>query len=169
MAAYVEECRHLGIPFIYDPSQQIIRLEPDTLRLGIRACRALFCNDYEFGLITEKTGLTLDAILQQTDFLVITRGEHGSDVYSREETLHVPAVPPRVPAEPTGVGDAFRGGFLKGYAHALSLERCGQLGALAAAYCLEKEGTQGHAFTLEEFLARFRETFGGGDEIDRLG
>jgi len=169
MAAYVEECGQLGIPFIYDPSQQIIRLEPDTLRLGIRACRALFCNDYEFGLITEKTGLTLDAILQQTDFLVITRGENGADVYSREETLHVPAVPPRVPADPTGVGDAFRGGFLKGYAHALSLERCGQLGALAATYCLEKEGTQGHAFTLGEFLARFRETFGGGDEIDRLG
>jgi adenosine kinase len=168
MAAYVEECGHLRIPFIYDPSQQIIRLEPDTLRLGIRTCRALFCNDYEFGLITEKTGLTLDAILQQTDFLVITRGEHGADVYSREETLHVPAVPPRVPADPTGVGDAFRGGFLKGYAHALSLERCGQLGALAATYCLEKEGTQGHTFTLGEFLARFRETFGGGNEIDRL-
>jgi len=168
MVDYVEECRALQIPYIYDPSQQIIRLEPDTLRTGIHACRALFCNDYEFGLITEKTGLTLDVILEQVSFLVITRGEHGADVYRREETLHVPAVPPRVQAEPTGAGDAFRGGFLKGYAHGLSLERCGQLGALAATYCLEKEGTQGHAFTLEEFLARFRETFGGGDEVLQL-
>lgn len=169
MAAYVEECGHLGIPFIYDPSQQIVRLEPETLRTGIRSSRALFCNDYEFGLITEKTGLTLDATLLQTSFLVVTRGEHGADIYSRDETLHVPAVPPRMLADPTGVGDAFRGGFLKGYAHSLSLERCGQIGALAATYCLEKEGTQGHAFTPGEFLARFRETFGGGYEVDRLG
>jgi adenosine kinase len=72
------------------------------------------------------------------------------------------------PADPTGVGDAFRGGFLKGYAHGLSLERCGQMGALAAAYCLEEEGTQGHSFTLDEFLARFRRTFDGGPELDRL-
>jgi len=165
MASYVDECRSLLIPYLYDPSQQIVRLEPDTLRAGIHGCRALFCNDYEFGLITEKTGLTLDAILQETSFLVITRGEHGADVYSRKDTFHVPAVPPLTLADPTGVGDAFRGGFLKGYAHGLSLERCGQMGALAAAYCLEKEGTQGHAFNLQEFVARFRETFGGGDEL----
>ncbi len=168
MAAYVVECRDLQIPYIYDPSQQIVRLEPETLRTGIHACRALFCNDYEFGLITEKTGLTLDVILGQVSFLVITRGEHGAEVYGREETFHVPAVPPRVPADPTGVGDAFRGGFLKGYAHGLSLERCGQMGALAATYCLEKEGTQGHSFTLQEFLDRFRDTFGGGNEVQRL-
>jgi adenosine kinase len=168
MAAYVDECRSLQIPYLYDPSQQTVRLEPDILRAGIHGCRALFCNDYEFGLITEKTGLTLDAILQETSFLVITRGEHGADVYSRQDTFHVPAVPPLTLADPTGVGDAFRGGFLKGYAHGLSLERCGQMGALAAAYCLEKEGTQGHAFNLQEFLARFRETFGGGDELVSL-
>jgi adenosine kinase len=160
MAAYVEECQALKIPYIYDPSQQIVRLESDTLRTGIRACRALFCNDYEFGLVTEKTGLTLDAILEQTDFLVITRGEHGADVYRQGETIHVPAVSPKIVADPTGVGDAFRGGFLKGYALGLGLERCGQMGALAATYCLEQEGTQGHRFTLEEFKARFRETFG---------
>jgi adenosine kinase len=168
MAVYVDECRELGIPYIYDPSQQIVRLEPETLRAGIRACRALFCNDYEFGLVTEKTGLTLDSILDQTEFLVITRGEHGADVYRQGETLHVPAVVPGEVADPTGVGDAFRGGFLKGYAHGLSLERCGQMGALAATYCLEQEGTQGHHFTLEEFLERFRETFGDGGALGLL-
>lgn len=163
MAAYVEECRTLKIPYIYDPSQQIVRLEADALRAGIRTCRALFCNDYEFGLVTEKTGLTLDAILEQTEFLVITRGEHGADVYQKGETIHVPAVSPEVVADPTGVGDAFRGGFLKGYALGLGLEQCGQMGALAAAYCLEQEGTQGHRFSLQEFKKRFQETFGDGD------
>jgi adenosine kinase len=163
MAAYVEECRSLGIPYIYDPSQQIVRLEAETLRAGIRSCRALFCNDYEFGLVTEKTGLTLDSILEQTEFLVITRGEHGADLYRRGETIHVPAVAPDVTADPTGVGDAFRGGFLKGYATGLGLERCGQMGALAATYCLEQEGTQGHRFTLEQFKDRFRDAFGAGD------
>lgn len=163
MAAYVEECRSLKIPYIYDPSQQIVRLEADTLRAGIRSCRALFCNDYEFGLVTEKTGLTLDAILEQTEFLVITRGEHGADVYQKGETIHVPAVSPKVVSDPTGVGDAFRGGFLKGYALGLGLERCGQMGALAAAYCLEQEGTQGHRFSLQEFKNRFQETFGVAD------
>lgn len=166
MAAYVEECRSLGIPYIYDPSQQIVRLEPDTLRAGIHSCRALFCNDYEFGLITEKTGMTLDAILGQTSFLVVTRGEHGADVYRQDQTFHVPAVPPRRLADPTGVGDAFRGGFLKGYVHDLPLERCGQMGALAATYCLEQEGTQGHTFDLEQFLVRLHEVFGDGDDPD---
>ena len=166
MAAYVDECRELAIPYIYDPSQQIVRLQPETLRAGIHGCRALFCNDYEFGLVTEKTGHTLDSILEQTEFLVITRGEHGADVYRQGETLHVPAVVPDNVADPTGVGDAFRGGFLKGYAHGLSLERCGQMGALAATYCLEQEGTQGHHFTLGEFLERFHGTF--GDDGERL-
>jgi len=168
MGAYVDECIEMVIPYIYDPSQQIVRLEPEVLRVGIAHGRALFCNDYEFGLISEKTGLGLDAIVGQVEFLVITRGEHGADVYQEGKTLHIPAVPPRKMADPTGVGDAFRGGFLKGYAHGLPLERCGQMGALAATYCLEEEGTQGHHFSLAEFVDRFRQTFDGGDELNRL-
>ena len=168
MAGYVRECQEFGIPYIYDPSQQTVRLDPDVLREGIAHGRALFCNDYEFGLISEKIELGLDAILEQVEFLVITRGEHGADVYQAGQTLHIPAVPPQAMADPTGVGDAFRGGFLKGYAHGLSLERCGQMGALAATYCLEEEGTQGHHFTLAEFLRRFRLTFDGGDELNLL-
>jgi adenosine kinase len=168
MESYVVECGQLAIPYFYDPSQQIIRLGPEVLRRGIAQARALFANDYEFGLISEKTGLGLDAILEAVEFLVITRGEHGADVYQPGVTHHIPAVLPIRPAEPTGVGDAFRGGFLTGYAHGLSLERCGQMGALAAAYCLEEEGTQGHGFTLEEFQTRFDHTFGGGTDLNRL-
>jgi adenosine kinase len=168
MAGYVAECGELGIPYIYDPSQQIVRLEAEVLREGIAHGRALFCNDYEFGLISEKVDLGLDAILEQVGFLVITRGEHGADVYQAGQMLHIPAVPPQQMADPTGVGDAFRGGFLKGYAHGLPLERCGQMGALAATYCLEKEGTQGHSFDLAEFMTRFRGLFDGGPELEPL-
>jgi adenosine kinase len=168
MIGYVEECRSLGLPFLYDPSQQIVRLGPQELRQGISDAQALFCNDYEFGMISEKTGLGLDAIVGRVEFLVITRGEHGADVYQAGHTLHVPAVPPERMADPTGVGDAFRAGFLKGFVHGLSLERCGQLGALAATYCLEQEGTQGHRFGLEEFLHRMGRVFGGGEDLDRL-
>ena len=168
MAAYVDECRELGIPYIYDPSQQIVRLEAETLRAGIRACRALFCNDYEFGLVTEKTGLTLDSILEQAEFLVITRGEHGADVYRQGETLHVPAVVPSVMADPTGVGDAFRGGFLAGYSHGFDWKLCGEIGSLAAVYCLEQNGPQSHDYTREEFVTRFREHFNDGGRLDSL-
>ncbi|HSR46858.1 MAG TPA: carbohydrate kinase family protein [Anaerolineales bacterium] len=160
MGAYVQECRELGITYFYDPSQQIVRLEPEVLRTGIAHTKALFCNDYEFGLASEKTGLGLDEILRQVEFLVITRGEHGADVYQADRTLHVPAIKPDRMADPTGVGDAFRGGFLTGYAHGLELERCGQMGALAATYCLEEDGTQGHHFDLPAFKARFLRTFG---------
>jgi adenosine kinase len=168
MEAYVQECRRLDIPFFYDPSQQIVRLGAEALRQGIAASRALFCNDYEFGLISEKTGLGLDAIVGQVEFLVITRGEHGADVYQAGATHHIPAVAPIPPIEPTGVGDAFRGGFLAGYAHGLDLAVCGQMGALAAAYCLEQEGTQGHSFTLDAFIERFRRTFEGTAELEPL-
>jgi len=168
MEAYVLECRRLGLPYFYDPSQQIVRLGPEALRVGIASARALFCNDYEFGLISEKVGLGLDAIVEQVEFLVITRGEHGAEVYQPGSTVHIPAIVPTRPAEPTGVGDAFRGGFLAGYALGLPLERCGQMGALAAAYCLEEEGTQGHGFSLEEFIARFRQTFDAAPDLEVL-
>jgi adenosine kinase len=160
MQGYVEECLDLSIPYIYDPSQQIVRLEADSLRAGIAGARALFCNDYEFGLISEKTGTGLDAILSQVGFLAITRGEHGAEVYEAGGTFHIPAIRPARVADPTGVGDAWRGGFLKGYAHGLSLEQCGRMGALAATYCLEEEGTQGHHFDLAQFARRFETTFG---------
>lgn len=160
MESYVTECRQRKIPYLYDPSQQIVRLDAAALREGIAGAESLFCNDYEFGLISEKTDLGLDAILAKVKFLVITRGEHGADLYQAHHTYHVPAIQPERMADPTGVGDAFRGGFLTGYAHGLDLERCGQMGALAATYCMEEEGTQGHHFDPPAFKARFQQIFG---------
>jgi adenosine kinase len=168
MSSYVAECHQLGLPYMYDPSQQVVRLEPETIRQGLTGCRGLFVNDYEFSLIEEKTGLGLEEARSRAEMIIITRGEAGADLYAGSEMVHVAAVSPERIADPTGVGDAFRGGFLKGHMHGLSLERCGQMGALAATYCLENQGTQGQTFKLAEFISRFRQNFDDRGELDIL-
>ena len=151
MIGYAQECSEGGIPFLYDPSQQIVRLAAEDLSFGIEQGMALFANDYELGLIQEKTGMTLNQIVSQSDFTIITLGEEGADLYLDGETIRIPTVPPHQIVDPTGVGDAFRGGFLKGYLHGLHLLTCSQMGALAATWCLENDGPQGHDYTLPEF------------------
>jgi adenosine kinase len=168
MASYVSECHRMGLPYMYDPSQQVVRLEADVIRDGLAGCRGLFVNDYEFSLIEEKTGLSLAQVQADAEMIIITRGEAGADLYAGGEMVHVPIVTPTEIVDPTGVGDAFRGGFLKGHMHGLSLECCGKMGALAATYCLENRGTQGHKFALGEFVARFRLNFDDHGELDRL-
>jgi adenosine kinase len=168
MVQYVQECQKLRIPYIYDPSQQIVRLPAAQLQEGLENCVALFANDYELSLITEKTELKLEDLLQFMDFAVITLGEEGADIFTPSGRIRVPAVPPEEIADPTGVGDAFRAGFLKGYLHGLNLKTCGQMGALAATYCLEYEGPQNHEFNLETFSIRFNKHYPPIGEVDRL-
>jgi adenosine kinase len=160
MNAYAAECTALGVPYFYDPSQQILRLSGDELQRGIEGCVGLFVNDYELALIEEKTGMESQEIVARTSFTVVTRGEHGSTLYQDGDRHQIPAVKPEIAAEPTGVGDAYRGGFLKGYVHGQPIECCCMLGALAATYCLEHLGPQGHRFELSEFSQRFRQEFG---------
>ena len=160
MAGYVRECHELGLAYIYDPSQQVVRLDAQTLLAGIRGSLAVFGNDYEFRLIEEKTGLSPEQLDTLSGFVVITRGERGVDILADGRRLHVAAVAPRVIADPTGVGDAFRGGFLKAFLHDQPLETCGRVGALAATYCLEHPGSQGHRFDLPTFIRRYRQVYG---------
>jgi adenosine kinase len=168
MKQHVAECQELGIPYLYDPSQQIVRLTGNELRTGIEGALALFVNDYEFGLAQKMTGMNATDMLKHLQFMVVTRGRHGSTVYSREKEFSIPVVPPKHIADPTGVGDAYRGGFLTGYSHTFDLETCGQMGTLAATFCLEHEGTQGHTYTPDEFIARFRQHFNDHGQLDRL-
>ena len=168
MIAYTKECTELGISYFYDPSQQILRLDPATLEAGIRGCDALFANDYELALIEDKTSLTIDDITELTNFTVITRGEDGSDLYTHEGQQHIPSVHPREIAEPTGVGDSYRAGFLKGYLHDLPLDCCCMMGALCATYSLEHLGPQSHHFELDEFVARFDSEFDSKCDLKQL-
>jgi adenosine kinase len=168
MGQYVRECHELGLAYVYDPSQQIIRLSGADLLAGIEGARAIFVNDYEYALIQKATGLDEANILSRVGFMVVTRGVAGADVFASGQMHHIPVVLPEQIVDPTGVGDAFRGGFLAGLSHGLDWETCGRMGVLAATYCLEQRGPQGHHYTPAEFVARFRRHFDDGGQLDGL-
>jgi adenosine kinase len=160
MIQYAEECRTLKIPCIFDPGQQCARMSGPELRDGIIGARILICNDYEFELIRQKTGMGESEILAVTDALIVTRGEEGSSIYQDGSRIDVKAVAPYRIVDPTGVGDAFRGGVMKGLAAGAPFQICAQIGSVAATYALEHLGGQSHAYTLDEFKARYEEHFG---------
>ena len=161
MVRHAEECRTMGIRYIYDPGQQVARSTPEELRSGIVGCNVLICNDYEFSIIETKTGLTAAGILKDSEALIITKGEHGSTIHLRNQTaIDIPAVPEERVVDPTGVGDAFRSGLIKGMAHNVDWETCGRLGSVAATYALEHVGGQSHYYTRGQFKERYEATFG---------
>jgi adenosine kinase len=160
MIQYAEECRALGVPYIFDPGQQCARMSGAELRDGIAGARVVICNDYEFELIRQKTDMSEGDVLAVADVLIVTRGEAGSSIYGGRDRVDVKAVPPSRVVDPTGVGDAFRGGLMKGLAAGASYEASAQLGSVAATYALEHLGGQSHAYTLAEFSARHEEHFG---------
>ena len=161
MTQYAEECRTLGIRYIFDPGQQCARMSGDELRDGIAGAHIVICNDYELELIRQKTGMGEADLLGQADLLIVTRGEHGSSVLNRVGTrVDVPAVEPTRIADPTGVGDAYRGGFMKGLALGASHQTCARLGSVAATYALEHLGGSSHAYRWDEFTARYERHFG---------
>jgi len=168
MCKYAHECRDLGIPYVYDPGQQVVRIEPDEIRDGITNAHSLFINEYEYELIQKHTGMKDPEIRDAVDYVVITCGECGSDIWIKDEHIKIPVVQPEKITDPTGVGDAFRGGFLKGKRLGLDWETCGQMGALAATYCLENQGPQNHSFTLKEYIERFRKNFDDNGSLDAL-
>jgi adenosine kinase len=168
MMKYARECRELGLALMYDPSQQTARMDGADLAVGLDACKILICNEYEYSLIAKKTGRSAEQIESAVPVVIVTLAEKGSRIKAGSETMNIPVVPPRRIADPTGVGDAFRGGLLTGLAHDAPWEICGRLGSLAAAYCLEEVGTQTHHFTRAEFLARYGQTFGKDPIVEKI-
>ena len=160
------ECRELGIRFIFDPSQQLARFNGEQVLAGMVGANAMTVNDYELELVKSKTGLSEAGILDRIELLVVTRGADGATLMSRQRRVDVPVATPRAIADPTGVGDAFRGGLLTGLVRGYPWEVTGRLGALAATYCLEQVGTMSHRYTLPEFVARYRENFGDAPELE---
>jgi adenosine kinase len=160
MLQYAEECRTLDIPFIFDPGQQCARMSGQELADALTGATVLILNDYELELLRQKTGLDEAALIARTATLVVTRGEEGSTITTSDSEIRIPAVMPRRIADPTGVGDAFRGGFMKGMVAGLDLETSGRLGSVAATYALEHLGGSSHAYTWAEFAARYEEHFG---------
>jgi adenosine kinase len=159
MIRHTEECRARGIPFAADPSQQLARM--DDVRELIDGAAYLFTNEYEASLCEQKTGWSSEEILSRVGVRVTTLGPKGVRIdRAGEPSLHVDAAPEVKKVEPTGVGDAFRAGFLTALSWELSLERAAQTGNLLAAHALEVAGPQEYTLHGERFVERFADAYG---------
>ncbi len=168
MDRFVAECKELGIPYLYDPGQQVVRSDPAELKRGTVGATYLFVNDYEYDLLQKHTRLTHADMLNNVQYLVVTRGKDGASVYADGKEHKIPVVKPERILDPTGVGDAFRAGFVRGVCLGLDWQTCGQIGALAATYVLEQKGTQNHYYTVPEFIERYRQNFEDQGALDAL-
>ncbi|MBN6041794.1 carbohydrate kinase family protein [Amycolatopsis sp. 195334CR] len=171
MLRHAQECRQRGYAFAVDPSQQLARMEGAQVRDFIDGAKYLFSNDYEWELLLQKTGWTEADVLSRVGLRITTLGEKGVEIVGADGTnLQVPAVPELTKADPTGVGDGFRAGFLAGLNGGLTLERSAQLGSLIAVLVLETVGTQEWLFEAKSALARISEAFGpeAAEDIARI-
>ena len=161
MLRHSAECRTRHIPFAADPSQQLAFMDGASIRQLIDGATYLFTNEYEAAMTEQKTGWSAEEILDRVGTRVVTRGRDGATILRRgEEPIEVPIATDVERVDPTGVGDAFRAGFLAGLAWELPQERCAQLGSTLASYVLETVGTQEYTFATADFLGRFTEAYG---------
>lgn len=161
MARHTEECRFRGIPFAADPSQQLARLDGPAIIQLIDGAAYLFSNEYEAGLIESKTGWTAEKILSRVGTRITTLGKAGSRIeVNGEEPILVHCPEEEAKVDPTGVGDAFRAGYLAGLAWGVAPVRCAQIGALLATYVIETVGTQEYDLARLRFVDRMAEAYG---------
>ncbi|MCS6842821.1 MAG: carbohydrate kinase family protein [Caldilineales bacterium] len=169
MRQLAEECRQMGIPFVYDPSQQLARMTGEELVESMRGARVLTVNEYELEMAKAKSGLNEAGMLELVESIVVTLGPRGSRVLNRDgRVVEAPAAAARRVVEPTGVGDAFRAGLLTGLTRGYPWEVTCRLANLAAVYVIEHPGTMSHHYTLPEFVQRYRENFGDAPELEDL-
>ena len=174
MAAHAAFCRERNIPFLYDPSQQVTRLSGEEMLEGFRDAAILIVNDYEFGILMNKTGLAREDIERRVPVLIVTHGPDGSAIHApfgSEGRLvhHIP--PAKVEGQaldPTGVGDAYRAGLLRGLRIGAPWPIAGRIGSVAAVFCLEHQGPQPPRYTPAEFLGRYVRNYGETPELERL-
>ena len=169
MDKYPRECRELDIPYIYDPSQQIVRTSGELLREGLVGADILIVNDYEYEMLKDRTGMSDDEIRASvTRAVIVTQGAEGTAIWVGGEEIKVPAAPVGQIVDPTGVGDAFRSGLIKGLALGLPWAACGRIGSVAAVYVLGTKGPQAHSYTLTEFVERYVTAFGEDEATSAL-
>jgi adenosine kinase len=166
MSQLADECRTVGIPFVYDPSQQIARMDGETLRRDMVGAHMMIVNQYESNMIMKKTGMNMDELRKAIKLLVITNGADGSEIFTNGEIISTPAFEPHEILDPTGAGDAYRAGFIVGLANEFPLKLCGAIGALNATYALEHIGPQSNSYTITEFIARFRKNYDDEGALD---
>lgn len=168
MSNYAVECRELGIPYLYDPSMQAPRMSADDLRAGFAGAQIFAGNDYEFGMMAEKLGVSEPELRGMVPITVVTKGERGASIFVEGEEFVIPAARPHNVVDPTGAGDAFRAGFVKGIVHKLPWEVIGRIASLSGVYAIEHTGGQQHHYTQQDFVKRYVENFGPSPEIEAL-
>jgi adenosine kinase len=161
MRKHTTACKTLGIPFVADPSQQLPRLDSQQTIDVVDGAKYLFNNEYEATLIEQRTGWSSEEVLEHVGVRVTTMGSKGARITSREGLdISVPVAQEKSIKDPTGVGDAFRAGFLTGLGWGLSPQRCAEVGSLLATYVIETIGTQEYILDKAEFISRLDEAYG---------
>jgi adenosine kinase len=153
-----------GIPFIFDPGQGLPMFSGPELEKFIEQARWVAVNDYEWGMLAQKTGLTMAEVAGRVEALIVTKGAEGSVVHAGGRVWEIPCAKPRALVDPTGCGDAYRAGLIHGLLHSLDWQTSGRLASLLGAIKIESRGPQNHAFTREELLRRYSENFGQAPE-----
>jgi len=160
MIDHAEQFVEAGIPFIFDPGQAMPLFNGDDFRQFIDQATWVCVNDYESQLLQDRTGWSPHEIADKVEALIVTRGGKGSYIYNKDKRIDIPAAPVSAIVDPTGCGDAFRGGLIYGLMNGLSWEVTGRIAALMGAIKIEQHGTQNHTFTAEDFRDRYRDAFG---------
>ncbi len=171
MSRYADECRSLGVPFLFDPGKQTPRLSGEQILAGLEGASVLISNDYEFAMMAQKTGRTEEDLISSAPLTVVTRGKEGSTIYANETGgggAEIPVAPIAGVVDPTGAGDAYISGLVFGLARDFPLEVVGRVAALAAAYVIEQQGCQEHFYTPTEFAERYAGAFGPTPEVEAL-
>jgi adenosine kinase len=174
MERYARECRESRLPFLYDPSQQVARLNGQDLAAGIAGAAILIVNDYEYGILKQKTGLSSEELEERVPVVVVTHGADGSTISEladgRQRVRHpVPAARLEGAAlDPTGVGDAYRAGLVRGLRIGASWLVAGKMGSVAAAFALEAQGPQPPRYAVKDFTLRYRRNFGDEPALGAL-
>ena len=159
MTSLPKTYKQLNIPYIFDPGQQITALTGQQMAEAIDGCYMLVTNDYELEMILKATGFTREQVLERVEVLITTLGEKGATLHTAGKRVDIPSAKVENPVDPTGAGDSFRSGLIKGLVMQRPLEQACKLGAVCAAYCVEKHGTQEHTFDMALVAERYRRSF----------
>lgn len=159
MIKHAKECYDNKIPFVFDPSHQLTAFTPQELMRVIGQAKFYIANDYEMKLTEEKTGMKAAGMLDHMEAVIVTLGEQGSRVITKNGVIEVGICPAESVDDPTGAGDAYRAGFFSAYVRGFDWQTCAEVGAVASTYTVEKYGTQTHVFTIEEFKEKYKKAF----------
>lgn len=160
MVVYSRRYKEIGIPYIFDPGQATTALTAEQLTEMITGSELFISNDYELELIKNTTGMNASGLIERTSVMITTLGEKGSMLVTKDTSEKIPPVPPAEVVDPTGAGDAYRSGLIKGMILEKDLATSARMGSTSASFAVEFQGTQKHRFDLDTFWERFEKTFG---------